>query len=138
MYCKQLPKEDLDRAFEIGGADNYTEYLELHQNYADLYVGSYHAGQLVGICCGWPFYQVRSDQPEMVLSVIAITPEHRGQGYGTQLIQYWEQQVAKRGRWLVSLGLCENGLLHDGVCHQGRQGDSQSRLSKHGIRDFLC
>ena len=106
MHCQPLLENDLDKAFAIGGAEdyNYTEYLELYQKYADLYVGSYHAGKLVGVCYGWPFYQVRSDQPEMMLNIIAITPAYQRQGYGTQLIRYWEQQVAKRGHWLISLG----------------------------------
>ncbi len=104
MYCGQLAEEDLDRALKMGVVDKQTEYVELYQRYGDLYAGIYPGEEFEGTCCGWPFYEVRSDQPSMQLVGIVVTQEHRRKGYGSQLLQYWEQQVAKRGRWLISLG----------------------------------
>ena len=105
MHCRPLMERELNDAYyRLGVVDDHAEYLEMHQRYADLYAGIYQGGKLVGTCCGWPFYQPRADQPEMVLAGISIPQEHQRKGYGTKLLRYWEQQVASRGRWLVSLG----------------------------------
>jgi hypothetical protein len=84
MHCQPWLEKDLDKAFTIGGAEdyNYTEYLELYQKYADLRVLSFSwcdtpqvsasprcglkAGDLRGVFCGGALPRHKKHPPKAV------------------------------------------------------------------------
>jgi GNAT superfamily N-acetyltransferase len=104
METRHLLPHDLEAAFAIN--EEYlsaprTQFFRWYADNADLFVGIFDQGKLIGICYGmdWP------RQPGyVVLEGIATQYDYWRSGVGGQLIQFFEEQVRQRGRQVVTLG----------------------------------
>ena len=104
MKTRHLTTEDLEEAVQI--SEEYLgtspqQFLDWYQQNQDLFVGIFDNGRLIGICFGMNFDR----QPDTaVLEGIAVLHANWRSGAGSQLIQYFEAQVAKRGKTCITLG----------------------------------
>ena len=104
MKTRHLQPADLEAAFAIN--EEYLsaprdEFFRWYGANADLFVGIFDQGTLIGICYGmdWP------RQPGyVILEGIATQYEYWRSGAGSQLIGFFEAQVRQRGRQAVTLG----------------------------------
>jgi GNAT superfamily N-acetyltransferase len=107
MQYRPIDPKDFELGMNIGWYSELSEYnraVDMFQLYPDLFVGCYDNDRLIGICYGWPEYIHRSDTLYMTLVIISMAPEYRRKGLGKLLIKTWEEQVKKRGPWLIGLG----------------------------------
>jgi len=116
---RHLLASDLEAAFKINEeylSASRSEFFRWHQDNADLFVGIFDNSALVGICYGMNWDR----QPEyVVLEGIATLHSHWRSGTGSLLIQFFEQQVKKRGKQRITLGSApdlktENSYLKNG------------------------
>lgn len=92
------------------------EFFHWYETNADLFVGIFDRTALVGICYGmnWP------RQPgSVVLEGIATRYDYWRSGAGSQLIQFFEAQVKRRGQQRITVGVAadlktENFYLKNG------------------------
>lgn len=104
METRHLLAADLEAAFAIN--EEYLsaprpQFFQWYEANADLFVGVFDQGTLIGICYGmdWP------RQPGyVVLEGIATQYDYWRSGAGTLLIRFFEEQVRKRGRHAVTVG----------------------------------
>jgi GNAT superfamily N-acetyltransferase len=107
MIYRPIDTKDFELGMNIGWYSDLPEYnraIDMFQLYPDLFVGCYDNDKLIGICYGWPEYIHRYDKLEMNLVIISMVPEYRRKGLGKVLIKSWEDQVKKRGHWMIGLG----------------------------------
>ena len=108
--CTQLiAPADLQDAFALK-----TEYLDdqpfdqfarLYALHADLFVGLYQGGRLIGLCYGWPFAAGGlKGADKIILQGIAVIEPYNAQGRGGLLLAHFERQVARRGPHTISVG----------------------------------
>jgi len=70
----------------------------------ELFVGCRRQGRLVGICYGWAAGKERCREGTIVLHGIAMVEEFAGQGYGSRVLRFFEEQVKRAGYGTVSVG----------------------------------
>ncbi len=100
---------DMARAYAL--KCEYLDAMELapwsarRAKYPELFCGCSLQGELIGVCYGWPFREDRPGAPDkLVLQGIAVISDYNGRGYGSRLLQFWEQQALRSGRWTVGVG----------------------------------
>ena len=101
--CRTIPPADYPRLFEIAA-----EYLpgttpqaleEMCKNFLNAVVGYYLDDTLVGVC-----YGMGVDDTHFSLDGITIVQPHNAQGWGGELLAFFERQVAALGYKKISLG----------------------------------
>lgn len=115
ILCQPIPLVDQPAAFAIhqeylDSEQSLAEFSILYQKYPSLYVGCYRAGELIGICYGYPFTEKRPEaKGVMVLEGIAVKYAYWNLGYGSQLLHFFENQVkAFPGYTKISVGSAAN------------------------------
>lgn len=104
METRHLLAADMEAAFAINEeylSASRAQFFQWYQENADLFVGIFNQGTLIGICYGmdWP------RQPGyVVLEGIATQYDYWRSGAGSLLIHFFEEQVRKRGRQAVTVG----------------------------------
>ncbi|MEZ4867340.1 MAG: GNAT family N-acetyltransferase [Caldilineaceae bacterium] len=119
METRHLLPPDIEVAFKIN--EEYLsaareEFFHWYQANPDLFVGLFDETALIGICYGMDWLR----QPQyVVLEGIATRESYWRSGAGSQLIQFFEAQVQRRGRHWVTVGVAadlktENFYLKNG------------------------
>lgn len=142
METRHLQPADLEAAFAIN--EEYLsaprdEFFRWYGANADLFVGIFDQGTLIGICYGmdWP------RQPGyVILEGIAAQYDYWRSGAGSQLIRFFEAQVRQRGRQAVTLGSAadlktenfylKNGYLPVRLCAKVRRQSLPSNYLQMG------
>ena len=95
--------------------------LENDYKKGDKMYGLYEGGNIVG------FVQLaKKENGVFELEKLAVLPEHRHKGYGTQLIHFSEEKVSEFGGTVITIGIIEentrlkdwytqNGFVHTGT-----------------------
>ncbi|MCE7987937.1 MAG: GNAT family N-acetyltransferase [Caldilinea sp. CFX5] len=136
METRHLLAHDLEAAFLINEeylSASRDEFFRWYAENADLFVGIFDQGTLIGICYGmdWP------RQPGyVILEGIATQYNYWRSGAGSQLIRFFEEQVRKRGRQAITVGSAadlktenfylKNGYLPVRLCTKMRRRDLPS------------
>lgn len=104
METRHLLAHDVEGAFLMNEeylSASREAFFRWYADNADLFVGIFDQGTLIGICYGmdWP------RQPGyVVLEGIATRYDYWRSGAGSQLIGFFEKQVRKRGRHAITVG----------------------------------
>lgn len=106
MKIKLLPKKDLKLFWKIQKKylDKWTySYLEVQYNlFSNLYIGCYdNNNKLIGLAYGFPKRNM------IILQGICVLHKQWRSGLGTKILKYFEKQVKKTGKKIVSVGSAE-------------------------------
>ena len=119
MMPRHLSPADLETAFAINEeylSASRDEFFQWHAENADLFVGIFDDNALIGICYGMNWRR----QPDfVVLEGIATRYAYWRSGAGSQLIQFFAEQVRQRGKQGITVGVAadlktENFYLKNG------------------------
>lgn len=119
MNTRHLRLADLETAFAINEeylSASRDEFFPWYAENPDLFVGIFDDNALIGICYGMNW---RRQPGYVVLEGIATRVPYWRSGAGSQLIQFFEEQVRRRGQQGVTVGVAadlktENFYLKNG------------------------
>jgi len=108
-----LRESELQRAYEINKRylddGPFDKWAKACREFPELCVACFREGKPIGICYGSPF----SMRPgEVILDGIAVVENFSGQGYGSQLLRFFDQQIEHEGYEAVSLGSAGGYVEH--------------------------
>ena len=119
MNPRHLLPDDLETAFAIN--EEYLsaprdEFFQWYAENANLFVGIFDDDALIGIAYGMTW---RRQPAYVVLEGIATRVQYWRSGAGSQLIQFFEEQVRQRGQQGITVGVAadlktENFYLKNG------------------------
>lgn len=105
METRHLLEHDVEAAFQINHeylSASRQEFFQWYRENTDLFVGIFDKQVLIGICYGMNWDR----QPGYVLlEGIATVFSYWRSGAGSVLIQFFEQQVKKRGKQRITVGV---------------------------------
>ncbi len=111
MHYRTMESHELEAALEAAGEPVTPKYTAMREQYPDLFLVACDGERIVGICCGYPTRDEDTGEEEMRLDVIAFYPvKYQRKGYGTVLLQRWEDRVRARGDWIIGLGSGADGF----------------------------
>lgn len=100
-----LREDELGAAYDIRkhylDDEPFDRCVSVWRAFADLCVGCFRSGRLIGIAYGYPHW---TNPTEVILSGIAITEDFVGQGHGSHLLRFFGQQVVGSEYEAVSVG----------------------------------
>jgi hypothetical protein len=71
MILNALPEPDLDHALQLAAEYlpdlDQDAFVRMYKRYPDLYIGCYEQDTLIGVCFGFPFTEVRSNEAGKML-----------------------------------------------------------------------
>ena len=119
MNTRHLLPDDLETAFAINEeylSASHQEFFQWYEENPDLFVGSFDDDALIGIAYGMTW---RRQPGYVVLEGIATRVQYWRSGAGSQLIQFFEEQVRRRGQQGITVGVAadlktENFYLKNG------------------------
>tara|TARA_Y100000310_G_C20148567_1_gene563604 strand:+ start:43 stop:540 length:498 start_codon:yes stop_codon:yes gene_type:complete len=102
MKIETIPKKDLRKAYEIyhdyTDGKSFSFFSSKFKKKPGLYVACYDKDELIGICTGYNRTRVT------VLDGIAVIKKYWRKGIGSKLLRFFEKQVKKHGKKIVSVG----------------------------------
>lgn len=119
MITRHLHPAELETAFAINEeylSASRDEFFQWYAENPDLFVGIFDDNALIGICYGMTW---RRQPNYVVLEGIATREPYWRSGAGSQLIQFFEEQVRQRGKQGITVGVAadlktENFYLKNG------------------------
>ena len=119
MNTRHLLPADLETAFAINEeylSASRDAFFQWYAENPDLFVGIFDGEDLIGICYGMNW---RRQLEYVVLEGIATLVSYWRSGAGSQLIQFFEEQVRRRGQRGITVGVAadlktENFYLKNG------------------------